>query len=161
MVGSQNAATGTAYAGFTLWRSDSFSLYPAYLNARLSSPLISGTKYYISFKVSNGFTSPTSTYYANCGLDSIGILFTNVYYGNTIIQPPTPIHTRYAHIYTIQVILDTLNWTIISGNFTFDSAYNYIVIGGFLGNSKGTVTCLDPRFLNTATYYIDIHCRKI
>ena len=118
------------------------------IGRNLISPLIIGQKYYVSFKVSLADV--------NCGINKLGIKFTNTFYGDTITIP-SPLVNNFAHIYTNNVITDTSNWTQIAGSFTADSAYNYILIGRFFDYSNTTTICNDSN-IKWSYYFIDDIC---
>ena len=48
---------------------------------------------------------------------------------------------NFAHVYSDSVIKDTTSWTLIKGEFTADSAYQYISIGNFFDDiNTDTIT---------------------
>lgn len=115
------AATGNAYAGIITY-------YPTllareFIGIKLSSPLIVGTKYYVSFKAI--FTLKVS-YSVNTATNGLGVQFSTISYSEA---SPFPIN-NFAHVYTSSVITDT-TWTTISGSFTADVAYEYLILGNF------------------------------
>lgn len=120
-----------------------------YLGGQLSSSLIIGQKYYVSFKVNCAFSGLA---YANGATNKIGVLFSTTPYSTST---PMPI-SNFAHVYTDSIITDTLNWTNIQGSFIADSTYNYIVLGNFFDDAHTDTIKLDatPGYFR-ATYYID------
>ena len=163
--GYQTASTGNAYNGLASYN-DGLPDKPEVIGRKLSIPLAMGQKYYVSFKV-NLADNP------NCGMDKLGALFTNAcYVGDTIffgndtlfdfysMLPPMPVIQDFAHVYSNQIITDTVNWTTISGSFVADSAYEYILIGRFFDEININFTCTDTNFKWTY-YYIDDVCVSI
>ena len=149
--GEQNAATGNAYCGLIAyvkyiedWRE--------YIGTQLSSELISGTKYYVSFKSS---LSDSSNYAVN----NLGVLFSTVPF-DEFTNPALP--NNHAQLQAQQIFSNKINWTVLSGSFIADSAYKYLLIGNFFKDS----VC-DTLFVGIGTqmsnfdesyYYIDDVC---
>jgi len=148
-AGFQNAATGNAYANF-------FCFGPAapnrreYIGRQLSNPLLVGQKYYASIKV-------VLVENVGCAIDKLGVLFSTVSYAldtscsNTTLLPPP----NFAHVYTDSIITDTANWTTISGIFTADSAYQYIVIGNFFDDANTNYIQTDTTISCQSHYFFD------
>ena len=150
--GYQYPAFGDAYCGAWSYQ----TIQPntrEYLGIQLLIPTVVGQKYYASMKVSLAEIS-------NCGINKIGILFSN-------IPPPVPIcysysfdstlRNNYAQIYSLDKITDTSIWTNISGSFIADSVYKYIIIGNFFKDNETDTTILGPPkiFGYGAYYYLD------
>ena len=153
-LGYQPAASGNAYCGFATYVSPPLigpDDYREYLGRMLSANLITGTKYYVSFKVSLAYDGRLGP--ANCASNNLGVKFSN-----------EPYNASYHVIYNPQInmntiITDTLNWTRIFGSFISDSAYQYIIIGNFFDNSHTDTLILDGDSLCAgAYYYIDDIC---
>lgn len=123
-----------------------------YLGRQLATPLIIGTKYYISFKV-NLADGPGF----NCSVDKIGMLFTNIFYGDTIILPP-PVMNNFAHLVYPLNITDTANWTTIAGSFVADSTYKYFLIGHFFDTTNTNFICSGNPNWKNSYYFIDDVC---
>jgi len=122
-----------------------------FIGVKLNNPLIIGTKYYVSF-----YANLANGYAINCGTDKLGALFTNMNYGE-LIQIPAPVIHNFAHVYSSEIIIDTVNWTKISGSFIADSSYNYILIGNFFEFNNTNTSCIDSNS-KWAYYYIDYVC---
>jgi len=124
-IGNQLAATGNAYCGlFTRFVSP--ATYREYVGSQLTDTLQINHKYFVSFKVA-------ATYQALywCFTDKVGVLFSTVSYS---VSSPPPLN-NFAHVYSHNIISDTLNWTTVSGTFIADSNYKYIIIGNFFDNN--------------------------
>jgi hypothetical protein len=164
MMGDQVPATGSAYAGFHAWLEDIDGPGPPYspievMGAELITPLIPSQKYYISFKASLASEGPNNN--STCAVDKLGALFTNVNYGQAIYTAvgTPPVVQNFAHMYTNQIVSDTSGWTVISGSFIADSAYQYIMIGRFFHDSIVNFSCWDTTAIYPRSYYyIDDVC---
>lgn len=147
--GHQCPSSGSAYCGFYLF-SEWWPPGVEFIQGSLINPTITGQKYFVNFKVSmaNG---------SNCGIDKIGLLFTNIFYGDTSIDF---ISSNYANIYTNTIITDTVNWFSIRGSFVADSSYEYFLIGNFFDTTNVNLNCYTSsnRF---AYYFIDEICVSI
>lgn len=145
--GFQNAFTGFAYAGFfNIAKNILFQDAREYLGRKLSIPLVVGNKYFVSFKISFADGS-------DCATNKIGIKFTNTNFKDTTILPP-PLVDNLSHLYTDNIIEDSLNWVTIEGSFVSDSAYEYFLIGNFFD-----YTHTDSVGSNcNSYYYIDDIC---
>lgn len=153
-LGFQYAVTGSAYAGFFAF----VQINPGaeeYLGASLKTPLAIGKKYYVSFSVSLADANPSLV----CGVDKVGLLFSNKFYGDNIIIP-APLQNNIAHVYSLDIITDTAKWIRIQGTFIADSAYNYFYIGHFFDEQHTDFQCFDIH--NTTNrwsyYYVDDVC---
>src|SRR5690606_13972727 len=61
----------------------------------------------------------------------------------------------YAHVHSNVILSDTANWTLISGSFTADSAYHYLVIGNFFEDLLTDTLNMDSGPAAGAYYYVD------
>ncbi len=145
----QCPATGNGFAGMFCYLSNSYEI----IGIRLIDSLIIGTKYYIGFKV-NLVNS------AKCGIDKLGARFSTKKYcyslndtTNLCDSTPAPIN-NFAHIYSTQIITDTINWTKISGSFVADSNYKYIMIGHLFDNSATNFYPFPPDVSCSSPYYL-------
>ncbi len=153
VVGYQHSATGNAYAGIYTFTPE-HPYTKEYACIELSESLEIGREYYVSINVS---LCDRASY----GNNKIGVLFTNqnhflppCYSESGDIELLTP--PNYAHVYTDEIIMDTAQWTNISGWFTADSAYNYVMVGNFFDNYNMDYTLLqNNNTFTSAYYYID------
>jgi len=142
-----------AYAGFFAYGEISPNSVE-FIGRQLSSPLIIGQKYFVSFKVSLTYDGN----FTNCGVDKLGILFTNVFYGDTfIVSSPPPVLNNFDHVHINMVIVDTANWTTVSGSFIADSSYQYFLIGHFFDTANTNYICFNSNS-KVAYYYLDDIC---
>jgi len=120
------------------------------IGCELVNPLIVGQKYFVSFKVC------LADVYV-CGLNKVGVIFTKHYYGN-FMEFPNPLINNYAHVYTEEIINDTLDWTTITGSFVADSSYKYMIIGHFFDDNNTSFICFDSSPSGMSYYYLDDIC---
>jgi|SRR5690554_5256768 len=115
--------TGEAYAGFITYGITTPDFAREQLGVQLTSPLIIGETYYVSFFVSMAYTS----HQLNIATNNIGALFTTYSYYDPMLEMP---NLNFSHINENLIISDT-DWVKISGSFVADSAYSYMIIGNF------------------------------
>ncbi len=152
--GYQQASSGNAYCAFGTYQSPIFSASNVreYIGGQLSSLLSVGIKYYVSFKVS---LSLSNTIQANCATNNVGAMFSTV---PCTWNNPAP-KTNNPPIYYPTKIIDTVNWTTVSGSFVADSAYKYIIIGNFFTDSNTDTLIMDGgSTCDFAYYYLDDVC---
>lgn len=153
--GYQQPATGNAYSAL-----GTYSSYFGQVDGRefmgrnLSSSLTIGTKYYVSFKVC---LSISDTIFANCATNNLGASFSTIPYH--WVTNPAPI-TNNPKVFSTTIITDTLGWTMITGSFIADSAYQYIMLGNFFNDVNTDTLIVNGSFSANcfAYYYIDDVC---
>ncbi|MBI4645484.1 MAG: T9SS type A sorting domain-containing protein [Bacteroidia bacterium] len=147
--GFQNAFDGNAFCGFYTHISGPTGApnYREYIGTKLTTDLIIGQKYFVSFKLN----MPNSL---ECATNNIGALFSTIPYSET---NPLPFYST-PQIITYQIITDTLNWANISGSFISDSAYKYIILGGFYSDSNTDTIVYNGQTFCIAYYFIDMVC---
>lgn len=144
LFGYQQPAHGNAYVGCLTYNS-AFANEREIIIGQLTSSLVLGQKYYISFKASKIDWHGISGYSSN----KLGVRFTKVKQTNVPIN-------NVSHFYSNQLITDTMNWTTIVGSFFADSAYSYIMLGNFFDDSNTSV--LMDGATSISYYYIDKVC---
>lgn len=152
--GYQCPANGKAYAGFWAYTDNNLDANE-FLGTQLISPLTIGQKYYVSFKV-----SLADALGINCGIDKLGVLFTNANYDSVFVLSPNTLIANSAHVYSSQIITDTVNWSIIKGSFVADSAYQFVLFGHFFDSTNTNFNCYNSNFKNSY-YFIDDICVSI
>ena len=143
--GFQLPRTGTSYLGMYFWNGNTRE----YISIKLDSILISGKKYRLSFYVSraNGFQHATNRLGALISPDTSGF-----YSGvcNQLIFLPQ-VQNQFSNIIT-----DSLNWTLISGNFIAGGGEKFLTIGNFFDSINTNVIVADSSaFANGAYYYVE------
>lgn len=152
--GYQYAWDGDAYVGsWCYWENDE---YREYIGAPLVETLEIGETYAVSFRVS--LATGGSYVPAMGACNNIGVLFTmttNAWTG--IDGPPFPFRD-YAHVYSPDINVDSTGWTLVSGLFTADSAYQHLVLGNFFSNALTDTLGIPPWNGEVAYYFIDDVC---
>jgi len=145
--GYQQPASGNAYGAFATY-ANMPPTYREYVGGNLTTPLTIGTKYFVSFKVA---LSINSTAGGNCASNKIGALFSTVAYPSSTFS----LFGNTPPVYTDSIIVDTTDWTMISGSFIADSNYTHIIIGNFFDDAHTSVVNLAAGFSDFAYYYLD------
>ncbi|MFI5218924.1 MAG: T9SS type A sorting domain-containing protein [Bacteroidia bacterium] len=123
--GYQFAHSGNGYAG--LYAYTSVDIFREYIEVTLNSPLISNNCYHLEIHVNLANASGLTT-------DTIGI-----YFSDSLI---TGFHTHDTLPFVPQLklnsgfITDTLNWTLLSGNYFATGGESYMTIGNFNSNAN-------------------------
>jgi hypothetical protein len=144
-VAFQYAKDGVAYAGLTgFWTAN--ANFREHIGVELLVALNPGTKYYASFWISKSEKMATTIIH-----NMHGIRFST--YANTN-GDGTPLQ-NWAHIYSEEMISDTVNWTQIKGSFVADSAYTYMAIGNFFDDDHTTILIPSSVASGDAYYLID------
>ncbi len=145
--GYQIPANGNAYIGLIAYSTVTENDFEC-IGTQLVNPLTTGTKYFVSFKVSLSSKDPV---WCNSASDHLGVTFSK----NVFTQSnPKPLNNT-AKVYSNNIIQDTLSWTMISGSFIADSAYKYIIIGNFYNTANINTTPFFPGPPYGAYYFID------
>lgn len=161
-LGVQHAHSGLGMCGIYCSKTD----YREYLQTQLKEPLVAGERYRLTFFVS-------LSEYSSGSVATIGGLFTKNRPEDTVrsvlmkkeIRNINPfVHETVATYYEPQVVnhfnnvlVDTRNWTCISGTFVAEGGEEFLTIGNFYPASRSNVTDLDSLtyLLPGAYYYID------
>jgi hypothetical protein len=149
--GFQYAHTGNAYAGAIFFARVNIPNGPNYrepLGVELSSTLVIGQKYYVSF-----FAVNAEVNFGSIACDKLGMNFYTVAF-DSCCPPPL---SNSSKLYTDSILIDTLNWIKITGSFIADSAYKFLSISNFF-NDSNTDTLKTSQFPTYAYYYIDDVC---
>lgn len=140
----QEPFEGASCAGMvTYWQNGPIQ-YREWIMAPLLEPLVIGQTYYCSFRA-NAALGGNHTYpqfwLAN---NKVGMLFT-MQDRPWNVGDPFPVPPNHAHIMDPQILADTVGWTLVSGSFVADSAYQYVMIGQFFSNAlTDTLQFADP-----------------
>lgn len=143
--GYQVARTGNAYAGFGNFQK-TISNMREQVGVELLSQLEIGIKYFISFHVSSAYTYLL----VNIASNKIGAVFTTYQYDDPNLNYPL---FNSCHVVTNTIITDTMNWVKISGSFVADSAYRYLVIGGFFDDQHIDTIHFPYQVVSQVSYY--------
>ena len=152
LFGYQPSSDGQAYAGISNYSSTTPSTRE-FLGAQLTQGLTPGMPLYVSFKVAPAAFSETS-YQFRWTTDRIGLRFCM----NAFYQSSGPLPNSAA-IALSNVLTDTLSWTIVSGIYFPDSAYQFVVLGNFYDDTLTTVGIIDSNGTYPYAYaYVDEVC---
>ena len=148
-AGYQNPIdSGLAYCGFSLYDNYSLSNYREYIGGVLLDTMTTGHTYCINFYVSLANTSMLST-------DKIGMYISiDSLIDKTTNQPFSGIFPQIENS-SGNIITDTLNWVLISGNYTAQGGEKFITIGNFYDDANTNVDTVQGGIYNFAYYYID------
>src|SRR3990172_6931813 len=148
-MGYQFAHIGSAYCGGATYNKN--ALYREIIGSQLSSPLIIGQKYYVSF-----YTCLSGKSGFNFATDKIGVKLTTS--PHNYLSNPIQVNNT-AQVYYDTLLTDTTNWKLIFGSFIADSSYQYIAIGNFFDDFNTDTFCIDNGSLTLdGYYYIDDVC---
>lgn len=144
VVGSQEAQEGNAYLGVFCYGLN--SAQREYIQTRLTSPLVAGEEYEVSFYVS----LPESF---GIGIKNMGALITELPIDGNGINP----YPADAQIEGSFIITDVLNWTLISGVYQANGGEEYLTIGNFNLDEDTEWVLYNPGALRPywSYYYID------
>jgi hypothetical protein len=152
--GYQAAMDGDAYVGF--FAGSTTDEFREYVGAQLLEPLVIGQTYHVSFWVNLAWDG--SYWYTGGACNNVGMLFAT--HSNTWVEPNHPAFPfrNYAQVYSATVIADTADWTLVSGSFTADSAYQFVVLGNFFDNAHTLVVPIPPGAGEVVYYFVDDIC---
>ncbi|PIE22314.1 MAG: hypothetical protein CSA62_12940 [Planctomycetota bacterium] len=146
MWGNQTPRTGKAYAQMITYVGASASNFREYIQAPLTSALVAGTKYEISFWVSRCDKTRWACKDIGAYL-SIGAVPTSPNFN------PLPYTPQIQN--TGGIITNSVSWVQIKGVYTATGGESHIVIGNFKNHVSSTATQLSTSGHNNAGYYID------
>lgn len=122
--GYQYAFDGNAYCGFLTYSIEppSYSMWSEYIQTKLKQSLKPNTHYYFSMRIAraNGY---------NFSVQNIGANFTEN--ANKNFTTTKPYNLTPTILNTTGFLNDTLNWVLVSGEFTATGNENYLTIGWF------------------------------
>lgn len=148
--GYQQAYSGNSYAGigwlYYIGNNDSYGR--EYLEVQLDSILIKDKKYFVSFyaSLSNGSRYATDAVGVYFSPDSVTYYDSLFHYLPLIPQLKNPLGN---------IISDTANWVLISGEYVASGGEKFITIGNFYPDSASSVDTVNPTGYQVAYYYID------
>ncbi|HRD54755.1 MAG TPA: hypothetical protein PKY96_19125 [Flavobacteriales bacterium] len=155
--GFQYSMHGDAYVGMYAYGTTGGGVnYREYAGCQLLEPLEVGESYDLSFFTNVAFGG--NYWPMTWACNNMGMLFTmeqRTWTGNGGIALPLPNH---AHLYSPAIFSDTANWTVVSGSFVADSAYQYLVLGNFFSNALTDTLHLVPGPSLGAYFFVDGVC---
>ena len=144
-LGFQNTHSFNGYIGIVAY-STAILNYRETAQVKLDSTLKLNRKYCVNFYVN---LADSSAYAVN----NIGI-----YISDSVINSSPSIFTLASQIHSTAIISDTVNWTLISGEYIAHGGEQYIIIGNFYPDSLTTHTVFNNQTLvpyPSAYYYVD------
>ena len=141
----QEPFEGASCAGMlTYWQNGSAE-YREWIMAPLLEPLVVGQTYYSSFRANAAFGGNAEYPQIWLASDKVGMRFSTMAIPPWNVGDPYSVPPNQAHILYPQILADTLGWTLVSGSFVADSAYQYVMIGQFFSNAlTDTLHFADP-----------------
>lgn len=149
-VAFQHAQDGQAYVGLVVY--SQFNEYREYIGTTLSTPLVAGRSYDVTFWINLAFGGQFEI--TTSGSNHTSVLFTNRSTAE-FATPGQPVFLNYAHVVHEEVLLDTVGWVMVSGSFVADSAYQHMVIGNFFSNDLTDHAPVVPSFQEVAYVLVD------
>ncbi|HNR18796.1 MAG TPA: T9SS type A sorting domain-containing protein [Bacteroidia bacterium] len=149
--GYQYPRTGNGMTGVATYRKPTSPNGPNYrehIGCQLLSPLVIGTKYYISLYI-NFANNPNIAIAAN----KMGCRFSMQTYAPL---NPSPV-TNYADVYSDSIYQNSVDWLKVSGSFIPTQNYQYLILGNFFDDNN-TDTLNVSQFPDIAYYYVDDVC---
>ncbi len=129
-IASQSHNMGNSYISISFecyQSSDSDNpFYRGYIQAKLKVPLEKGVKY------KAGFSTVLYPNFANVAVNGMGLLFTN----EPIEKLENSIIILKPQVVSNNVIMPQNQFSLVEGEFTAESNYQYVIIGNFFGNDK-------------------------
>jgi hypothetical protein len=146
MWGTQTPHSGNAYTQLITYVGTTSNLnFREYVQAQLTSPLVSGTQYIVSFWVSKCDNTQWAA-------KDLGALLTT-----TAISSSN--YANFPYVPQVQntggILTNTTNWVQISGIYTANGGEQYITIGNFKNQSATTKQHVQNTGHDNAGYYID------
>lgn len=140
----QEPFEGNSCVGIFTYHTDGSSEQREWIMVPLLDPLVIGQTYYCSFRANAAFGGNAQYPTIWLANNNVGMLFTT-YDRHWHASDPYPTPLNHAHVVYPQVLADTVGWTLVSGSFVADSAYQYLMIGNFFSNAlTDTLHFADP-----------------
>ena len=143
MVGYQQPRSGAGFIGMDIFSAGVVANNREYVEVQLDSSLIANVCYHFEMYINACNSCKLATY-------DIG-----AYFSDTIIQG-FPTHSLLSLNSQINNSVgnfpDTLNWTLVSGNFTALGGESYLVIGNFKNDSSTVTSSINPSAFNNFAY---------
>lgn len=119
--------------------------YREWIMVPLLEPLVVGQTYYCSFRANAAFGGNAQYPQIWLANDKVGMRFTTTAMPAWTVNDPNPLPPNHAHILYPQILSDTVAWTLVSGSFLADSAYQYVTIGQFFSNALTDTMHFSPQ----------------
>jgi len=140
----QHPFEGNSCVGIFTYHKNGSSEQREWIMVPLLEPMVQGQTYYCSFRANAAFGGNAEYPTIWLANSNVGMLFTT-YDRHWYAGDPYPAPLNQAHVLYPQVLADTVGWTLVSGSFVADSAYQYLMIGNFFSNSLTDTLHLGPQ----------------
>lgn len=144
--GYQPAHSGNGYGGGIFWYGGPSPNYRENFETSLISPLTAGQCYYFEMYVALAEKSDHTT-------SSLGIYFSNTLVNGINNYLPLPFTPQIVN--NIGFITDTMNWTLVSGNYTATGGESYLIIANFNDDANTPIQQTGFGIFPEAYFYID------
>ena len=145
--GYQQTHSGNAYCAIALWVMGGAINLREYIEAPLTSSLVANSCYNFEMYVNLSNASSHTT-------DDIGIYFSDTAIIGINNANPLPFNPQINN--NTGNVLDSLNWTLVSINYTATGGENFLIIGNFKNDLNTTVTLVNNSGPNFYSYaFID------
>ncbi len=124
---------GASCVGIYTYVQNGLAEYREWIMAPLLEPLVVGQTY-CSFRANAGFGGNAQYPHIWLASDKVGMRFTIMADPPWTVNDPFPVPPNQAHITYPEILTDTMGWTLVSGSFVADSAFQYVMIGQFFSN---------------------------
>jgi PKD repeat protein len=137
--------SGDAIMGFILWHYS--GNFREYISTQLSSPLVPGLSYDVSFYITNGIFNGN---YGGFSCDQVSVAFSV----SPLFQPGSGV-INVTPDYTYPGLLQDSLWHLVSFQFTPSQAFEYITIGSFVDDANTTLNQFGTSGFDAAYYFAD------
>jgi len=145
--GYQQTHGGTGYAGIYLVQPVFSFPVREYIEVQLISPLIAGSCYHLELYVNLGNQCKWTC-------SAFGVYFSDVLVTGSPNYDPLPFIPQIAN--PPGAVFDTLNWSLVSGDYTAAGGENYIIIGNYNDDLSTDTTRINASGGQTGGYvYVD------
>ena len=141
----QEPFEGESCAGMQTFHQNGQDQQREWFMAPLLAPLVAGQTYYCSFRANAAFGGNHTYPQQWLANDKVGMRFTTMPLPQWSVGDPFPVPPNHAHIQYPQILADTVDWTLVSGSFVADSAYQYVMIGQFFSNALTDTLHFSPQ----------------
>lgn len=141
----QEPFEGASCAGIHTYWQNGQAEYREWFIAPLMEPLVVGQTYYGSFWANAAFGGNHTYPQQWLANDKVGMRFSTMALPPWNVGDPFPVPPNHAHILYPQILADTVGWTLVSGSFVADSAYQYVMIGQFFSNALTDTLQFSPQ----------------
>lgn len=153
LIGYQAAFDGEGYAGLATFL-EGTPTFRECVQRELSEPLVPGVTYHLSMVASpGGFGNDPGNNSTRFAASGVGLKFAMEERSSPYIWPGNVAMSM------MEILDDTSTWVALNGEYTPDSAYSWVVVGGFLPDEELDTATLDPNGIAHFAYaFVDRVC---